>query len=69
VNGLGAGEAFGGALCFALIQDWTLERIIRFAAAAEAIVASRAGCVDAMPTYEETDARMLWAVEALGRDA
>src|SRR5690349_2949125 len=29
VNGLGAGDAFGGALCHGLLAGWDLERIIR----------------------------------------
>ena len=50
VNGLGAGDAFGGALCHGLLADWDLERMIRFANAAGAIVAGRLACADAMPT-------------------
>ena len=34
VNGLGAGDAFGGALCHGLLSGWELERTIRFANAA-----------------------------------
>jgi 5-dehydro-2-deoxygluconokinase len=63
-----AADAFGGALCFGLIEGWPLERTIRFAVAAEAIVASRRGGDDAMPTYEETDARMAWAAGREGLD-
>jgi 5-dehydro-2-deoxygluconokinase len=51
VNGLGAGDAFGGALCLGLIRGWGLERIIRFANAAGAIVATKIACSAAMP-YE-----------------
>ena len=53
VNGLGAGDAFGGALCHGLLAGWDLERIMRFANAAGAIVASRLACADAMPTEAE----------------
>jgi 5-dehydro-2-deoxygluconokinase len=56
VNGLGAGDAFGGALCHALLLDWPLERAMRFANAAGAIVASRLACADAMPTEDEVEA-------------
>jgi 5-dehydro-2-deoxygluconokinase len=56
VNGLGAGDAFGGAMCLGLLRGWPLDRVIRFAAAAGAVVASRIPCADAMPTYEETEA-------------
>ena len=33
VNGLGAGDGFGGALCYGLLQGWPLERVLRFACA------------------------------------
>jgi 5-dehydro-2-deoxygluconokinase len=57
VNGLGAGDAFGGALCHGLLAGWELETTMRFANAAGAIVASRLSCADAMPT--ETEVRDL----------
>jgi 5-dehydro-2-deoxygluconokinase len=53
VNGLGAGDAFGGALCHGLLAGWDLARTLRFASAAGAIVASRIACADAMPTAAE----------------
>jgi 5-dehydro-2-deoxygluconokinase len=53
VNGLGAGDSFGGALCYGLLQGWDLKRILRFANIAGAIVASRLECSTAMPTYDE----------------
>jgi 5-dehydro-2-deoxygluconokinase len=53
VNGLGAGDAFGGALCHGLLAGWDLARTMRFASAAGAIVASRIACADAMPTAAE----------------
>jgi 5-dehydro-2-deoxygluconokinase len=56
VNGIGAGDAFGGALCHGLLAGWDLERIMRFANAAGAIVASRLACSDAMPTAAEVEA-------------
>ena len=43
VNGLGAGDAFGGALCHGLLAGWDLERSMRFCNAAGAIVAVPAG--------------------------
>jgi 5-dehydro-2-deoxygluconokinase len=49
VNGLGAGDAFGGALCHGLLAGWELERVLRFANAAGAYVAARLACADAMP--------------------
>jgi 5-dehydro-2-deoxygluconokinase len=55
LNGLGAGDAFGGALCHGLLAGWDTERVMRFANAAGAIVASRLACSDAMPTAAEVD--------------
>lgn len=55
VNGLGAGDGFGGALCYGLLSGWPLERTIRFANAAGAIVASRLECSTAMPTTAEVE--------------
>ncbi|MGN7859647.1 5-dehydro-2-deoxygluconokinase [Microbacterium sp. 22303] len=56
VNGLGAGDAFGGALIHGLLSGWELERILRFANVAGAIVASRRECSTAMPTAGEVEA-------------
>lgn len=53
VNGLGAGDAFGGALCHGLLSGWELPRMLAFANAAGAIVASRLACAEAMPTTAE----------------
>jgi len=53
VNGLGAGDGFGGALCHGVLAGWTLAETIRYASAAGAIVASRLSCSEAMPTDEE----------------
>ena len=55
VNGLGAGDAFGGALCHGLLAGGTLERTLRFANAAGALVAARLGCADDMPTADEVE--------------
>ena len=55
VNGLGAGDGFGGALCHGLLAGWPLERVLRFANAAGAIVASRLECSTAMPTTAEVE--------------
>jgi 5-dehydro-2-deoxygluconokinase len=55
INGLGAGDSFGGALCYGLLQEWPLERILRFANVAGALVASRRECSTAMPTTAEVE--------------
>jgi 5-dehydro-2-deoxygluconokinase len=58
VNGLGAGDAFGGALCHGLLAGWPLERTMRFANTAGALVASRLACADAMPSEDEVEELM-----------
>lgn len=50
VNGLGAGDAFGGALCHALLAGGSPADAVAFAAAAGAHVAAQLACADAMPT-------------------
>jgi 5-dehydro-2-deoxygluconokinase len=64
VNGLGAGDAFGGALCHGLLAGWELARLMRFCNAAGALVASRLACADAMPDESEVDALIEEAVNA-----
>lgn len=58
VNGLGAGDGFGGALCYCLLQNWPLERVVRFASAAGALVTERRECATAMPTTDEVERRL-----------
>jgi 5-dehydro-2-deoxygluconokinase len=53
VNGLGAGDAFGGALVYALLHDFEPEPAVRLANAAGAYVAARLACADDMPTLPE----------------
>jgi 5-dehydro-2-deoxygluconokinase len=57
VCGLGAGDAFGGALVHGLLHEWGLERTIRLANAAGAYVAARLACADAMPTLSDLDTK------------
>jgi 5-dehydro-2-deoxygluconokinase len=56
VNGLGAGDAFGGALVHGLLESWDLERMLHFATVAGALVAARLECSTAMPTTAEVQA-------------
>ncbi len=56
VSGVGAGDAFGAALCHGLLAGWDLPTCARFANAAGAIVASRLMCADDMPTLDEVTA-------------
>jgi 5-dehydro-2-deoxygluconokinase len=53
--GLGAGDAFGGALCHGLLAGWPPERVVAFANAAGGIVASRLLCSAAMPRTDEVE--------------
>jgi len=55
LNGLGAGDSFGGSLCHGLLAGWPLEKVLQNANAAGAIVASRLECSTAMPTQAEID--------------
>ena len=55
LNGLGAGDAFGGALAHALVQGWTLEAAVKLANAAGALAASRLACADDFGTQQEIE--------------
>jgi 5-dehydro-2-deoxygluconokinase len=55
VNGLGAGDAFGGALVYGLLNGWELERAVRLANAAGAFVASKLACADEMPRLSDLE--------------
>jgi 5-dehydro-2-deoxygluconokinase len=55
VCGLGAGDAFGGAICHGLLEGWDLTRCAEAGNAAGAIVASRLMCADDMPTNDEIE--------------
>lgn len=58
VNGLGAGDAFGGALVHGLLSGWDTEQVMRFANAAGAHVAGELACSAAMPTEAQVLARL-----------
>ena len=58
VNGLGAGDAFGGSLVHGLLSGLPLEQVLRNANAAGAIVAGRLECSTAMPTADEVEAHV-----------
>ncbi|MFE2215756.1 5-dehydro-2-deoxygluconokinase [Streptomyces canus] len=64
VNGLGAGDAFGGALCHGLLSGWDTRRTVSFANAAGALVAGRLACSDAMPTQAEVEEKLRSAAPA-----
>jgi 5-dehydro-2-deoxygluconokinase len=56
VNGLGAGDAFGGSLVHGLLADAPLEPMLQLANAAGSYVAGQLACADAMPTLEQLGA-------------
>lgn len=58
VNGLGAGDAFGGAVCHGLLSGWSLRETLQFASAAGAYVAARLECATAMPSESQVRALM-----------
>ena len=55
VCGLGAGDAFGGALCHGLLSGWSVAESVRYGNAAGALVAARLMCADDMPYVHEID--------------
>ncbi|WP_256090547.1 PfkB family carbohydrate kinase, partial [Actinacidiphila rubida] len=69
VNGLGAGDAFGGALVHGLLAGWELRRVIEFANVAGALVAARLECSTAMPTTAEVEAALASGARPSGRTA
>ncbi|AXT86745.1 5-dehydro-2-deoxygluconokinase [Aeromicrobium sp. A1-2] len=68
VNGLGAGDAFGGSLVHGLLSGWDLTTVLSFANAAGAYVAGQLSCADAMPTVDQVSAVLSrGSVEPQGR--
>lgn len=55
VNILGAGDAFGAGFIYGLVQEWPLDRAVRFANACGALVVTRHACANSMPTLEEVN--------------
>lgn len=56
LNVLGAGDAFAAGFLYAYLRDWPLERCARFGNATGAIVVTRHGCANFMPTLDEVEA-------------
>jgi len=56
VNGLGAGDAFGGAFVHGMLEGWSLTTTLDFANAAGAYVTTQFMCSSAMPTSAEVEA-------------
>lgn len=56
LNVLGAGDAFASGFIYGLAHDWPLEDAARFGNAVGAIVVTRHGCANFMPTLPEVHA-------------
>jgi 5-dehydro-2-deoxygluconokinase len=55
LNVLGAGDAFASGLIAGLRRGWPLDRAVRFGNATGAIVVTRHGCANFMPTMAEVE--------------
>ena len=55
-NILGAGDAFGAGFLYGLVREWGWYRSARLGNACGAIVVTKHGCADFMPTMAEVDA-------------
>lgn len=58
VDSTGAGDAFVGAICVALLEGMPAEEALRFACAAGAIAATRPGAQPSLPTRAEVEAKL-----------
>lgn len=56
LNVLGAGDAFASGFLYGFLQGWPLERAARMGNACGAIVVTRHGCANFMPTLDEVNA-------------
>jgi len=56
VNVLGAGDAFCAGFTYGLLKGWTLYQSVRMGNACGAIIVTREGCANFMPTYQEVEA-------------
>jgi len=56
LNVLGAGDAFASGFLYGYLQGWALERAVRMGNACGAIVVTRHGCANFMPTLDEVSA-------------
>ena len=56
LNVLGAGDAFASGVLYGYLQGWPLERAARLGNACGAIIVTRHGCANFMPTLDEVTA-------------
>lgn len=52
----GAGDIFSGALLYGILEDWPVERTLKFACVTAALKCERLGNRDALPTLAEIEA-------------
>jgi 5-dehydro-2-deoxygluconokinase len=52
-NILGAGDAFGGGFIYGYVNDWGFYKSARLGNACGAIVVTKHGCANFMPTMDE----------------
>lgn len=52
----GAGDVFSGALLYGILEDWPVERTLKFACITAALKCERLGNRDALPTLAEIEA-------------
>lgn len=53
LNVLGAGDAFAGGFCYGYLNGWDLYKSVRMGNACGAIIVTREGCANFMPTLQE----------------
>ena len=53
VDTTGAGDVFRGGFIYGLLQQWPVDRVLRFANAAAAVSCTRAGALDGVPSLED----------------
>ena len=56
LNVLGAGDAFASGFLYGYVQGWPIERAARMGNACGAIIVTRHGCANFMPTLDEVAA-------------
>lgn len=55
VDTTGAGDVFRGALIYGWLQEWPIDRVLRFANAAAAVSCTRLGALNGVPTISEIE--------------
>ena len=54
----GAGDVFAGAMIFATLKNWPVDRRMRFATAAAALKCKSMGNRDALPSLEQIESTL-----------